>query len=311
VDWKPERAVQAKVRDFQKKEKTKQKKHDYWSVPTRKHSGSACKWRFLKDFLIDGLSPQEVSTSPSTDTLYWVLPRRWPESSLMVLSLMKIVECLYCDVGPLPILLVQSYQVIYSRQVLQIQMSYMQTYIHTFMHISIHAYTIGTRISFIHNCINHLEFFLLTIDQKCLSPFCRITEGQKCHSPLYRKTEYQKHHSPVYRKTECQASFPVLSDYGRSKVSFPVLSEDGMSRISFPGLSKDGMSRISFPGLSEDGMSSIFPRFDGLRKVKSVIPRFIGRRNVKNIIPRFIGRRNVENIIPRFVGRRNINSIIS
>jgi len=70
------------------------------------------------DFLINGLSPQEVSTSPSTDTFYWVLPRRWPESSLMILSPMKIVECLYCDVSPLPILPVQTClnRVIYSRQ---------------------------------------------------------------------------------------------------------------------------------------------------------------------------------------------------
>jgi len=59
-----------------------------------------------------------------------------------------------------------SHQVIYSHQVLQIHMSYIQTYIHTFMHISNHAYTTCTWISFIHNCINHHEFLLLTISQK-------------------------------------------------------------------------------------------------------------------------------------------------
>ena len=129
------------------------------------------------DFLIDGLSPQEVSTSPSTDTLYWVLPRRWPESSLMILSPNEdcrvfVLRCQSTSHLTGPIL---SHQVIYSHQVLQIQMSYMQTYIHTFMHISIHPYTIGTQISFIHNCINHPESLLLTISQKCHLPACRIT----------------------------------------------------------------------------------------------------------------------------------------
>jgi len=44
VDWKPERAVQAKVRDSQ------QKKNDWWGSSTGEHFASVCKWRLLPDF---------------------------------------------------------------------------------------------------------------------------------------------------------------------------------------------------------------------------------------------------------------------
>jgi len=46
MDWKPERAVQAKVRDLKKK----QKKHDYWSMPREEHSAPVYKWRLFLDF---------------------------------------------------------------------------------------------------------------------------------------------------------------------------------------------------------------------------------------------------------------------
>ena len=46
MDWKLERAIQAKVRDFQ----NKTKRHDCWSAPMEEHSTLVYKWQLLPDF---------------------------------------------------------------------------------------------------------------------------------------------------------------------------------------------------------------------------------------------------------------------
>ena len=104
-------------------------------MPTRKHSGSTCKWRLLSDFLIDGLSSQEVSTSPSTDTSHQALPRRRLDSSPIILSPRKFVECLYCNDDSLPI-----FNVI-STSHIQLSSLTNTSVIHTNIHSYIHAYT--------------------------------------------------------------------------------------------------------------------------------------------------------------------------
>jgi len=203
-----------------------------------------------------------------------------------------------------------SHQVIYSHQVLQIQMSYTQTYIHLFMHISIHAYTIGTRISFLRNCINHPESLLLTISQKCHLLACRITRR---HSSFFMSrvsspglSDYEtslkflnvKHLSLFFRITEGQNVIPRFIGRRNVKNIIPrFIGRRNVKHLSPFSRITEGQ-KPSFPGLLDYEISKMFPRFVGLRKVKSVIPRFIGRRNIKNIIPRFIGRRNVKHHSP-------------
>jgi len=64
----------------------------------------------------NGLSPQEVSTSPSVATLCQALPRQWLDLSTIILSPMKFAECLYCTVSRL-FLQRCHYQCVWSRDV--------------------------------------------------------------------------------------------------------------------------------------------------------------------------------------------------
>jgi len=114
-----------------------------------------------------------VSTSPSVATLCRTLPRQWLDLSLMISSSMKFVECLYCDVSPLPILHVPScfakvtcYIQSYNHSVIQVIHSYIHTFMHSCIHTSIrsyiHVFIHSCRhnmyaTSFIHDCISHLE----------------------------------------------------------------------------------------------------------------------------------------------------------
>ena len=80
---------------------------------------------------------QGVLTSLSV-TSYQPLPRQWFDFNPVILSsLMKFAECLYCNVGPTPASPVQSYH-IYSRTIIKV------SYIHS-LHIHIHAYTTCTQ----------------------------------------------------------------------------------------------------------------------------------------------------------------------
>jgi hypothetical protein len=56
VDWKPERAIQAKVRDSKKKNK---KSMTAEAHPWEKHSSTVCKWRLLPDFWLMGFIPKK------------------------------------------------------------------------------------------------------------------------------------------------------------------------------------------------------------------------------------------------------------
>jgi len=116
-----------------------------------------------------GLSPQEVSTSPSINTTCRALHRQWFDSSPMIPSPMEIGECLYCDVSPLPILLVQSCFVKFTCYIQSHNQTIIQSYnytvaqviysyIHVFIHSYIRAYTTYTQASFVHGftsqCLN-------------------------------------------------------------------------------------------------------------------------------------------------------------
>jgi hypothetical protein len=138
VDWRPEREIQAKVRDLKEKKQSMTAKAHLWE----KHSDSVCKWRLLLDFCFNGLYPQEVFISPLADALCRAWPWYWLNSSAMMLSSMKTVEWLYGFVGPLPNLHVQSCLV----QLYTVTLSYkykFRTHIHTyFIHPFIHTYII-------------------------------------------------------------------------------------------------------------------------------------------------------------------------
>jgi len=102
------------------------------------HSVPAYKWRrFFQIFLVcNGLSPYEASVS----TLCRASPRQWLDLSPMIPSPMKCVECLYYDVSPPLILLVQSCFIEFTCHI-----QFIQSYIHVFVHSYIHAYTAYTQ----------------------------------------------------------------------------------------------------------------------------------------------------------------------
>jgi len=186
--WKPERAVEAKIRDIQKrihsrwienpkgrsrqklgiKKKPNQKeKHDCWSIPTRKHYVSVYKWRLLPDLWLMSFIPKKVFTSQSTVTSYRASPQQWFDSSLMILSPMKVAEWLYFDVGPTPTypssLISSSYIQSYSYVIIQVVLLYIHSYFHAYKHSCI--YNMHT-ISFIHDCMIYPESYFNCIT-KC------------------------------------------------------------------------------------------------------------------------------------------------
>jgi len=76
VDWKLERAVQAKVRDFQKNEKWKMEKteasHFQWAK--QKNTPCADLWWLLPVWLIDGFYPEKWQLLP-----VWLIAGFYPE----------------------------------------------------------------------------------------------------------------------------------------------------------------------------------------------------------------------------------------
>ena len=75
MDWKPERAIQAKVRDLQKNKQKwwwknnnkRQRHHSSRESSGRMHFVLVYKWRFLPKCLIDGFYPD----------WWWLLPVLW------------------------------------------------------------------------------------------------------------------------------------------------------------------------------------------------------------------------------------------
>jgi len=71
VDWKPERAIQAKDRDLQKKiiqkkwgwKKKRQRHHSSSGSNGRMHFVLVYEWQLLSDWLIDGVLSREMATS--------------------------------------------------------------------------------------------------------------------------------------------------------------------------------------------------------------------------------------------------------
>ena len=142
MDWKPERAIQAKVRDFQKKGKKimTKNKQKAWLL-RRTNRGTLCVGLQMatssKLWVNNGLYPQETSVA----TLYRVLPRQWLDLFTIISSPRKFAECLYYDVSPPTILPVLSrfieftcHMKLYGRTLvysLYSQTSHIHSYIHT------------------------------------------------------------------------------------------------------------------------------------------------------------------------------------
>jgi len=169
VDWKPERAVQAKVRDFQNKRKIKQKA---WLL-RRANGGTLCVGLQMATssrlWVNNGLYPQGTSVA----TLYQVLPHQRLDLFTIILSPRKFAECWYYDVTPPPILhvlsrfiefhlsyaIIQSYShlwfVVQSYEQVTFIHTFIQLYIHTWILSHINAYTSYTQYQFIHGCIGH------------------------------------------------------------------------------------------------------------------------------------------------------------
>jgi len=145
-------------------------------MPGEEHSALVYKWRLLPDFwLNNGFSPQEASIA----TLCRVLHRQRIDLFTIISSPRNFVECLYCDVSPVPILPVLyrfiKSPVIYRLYILTFTHSYIQTFIHSHIHTYIHTYIhsynhtfihqyfhifihIIYTTSLIHGCISHPEF---------------------------------------------------------------------------------------------------------------------------------------------------------
>jgi len=165
VDWKPERAIQAKVRDFQNKRKIKQKA---WLL-RRANGGTLCVGLQMvtssRLWLLNGISPQETSVA----TLYQVLPRQQLDWFTIIPSPRMFVECCTAMLVRLPSYLfclvsssspvICGYTVVQSSTVRSfIQITFIHTiihsYINTFTHLCIHNI-------YIHGCISHPKFCLV------------------------------------------------------------------------------------------------------------------------------------------------------
>jgi len=132
--------------DYWERKKIKHMKaHDYWSIPTRKHSGSVYKWRLLPRnvyfiinyYLIPGFTPK-VTWFHSSDTI--------SEEDCRVFVLRRRSDFHLSR----PVL---SHQIIYSHTIIPSYKLYIQTYIHTFMHTYIHTNIHSHIHAYIHSCI--------------------------------------------------------------------------------------------------------------------------------------------------------------
>ena len=143
MDWKPERVVQAKFRDFQTK------KNYCWSIPVGRHSAPVYKWRLLPDSLVNnGL----YLPGGIISTLCRASPRQRLNLFTIISSSKKFAECLYYDVSPPPILPVLS-------RFIESHLSYtvIQLYGHTKLYIhpyKLHSYNHTLILSRIHTLMH-------------------------------------------------------------------------------------------------------------------------------------------------------------
>jgi len=164
VDWKPERAVQAKVRDFQNKRKNK----------TKSMTAEARQWRNTLRWSTNGdffqTLSQQWALSPRDISCY-LIPGFTPSAARLVhnniiskeVCRVFVLRChsashLTCFVSfhrvHLSYAIIQSYnhlQFIQSNK----SHSFIQLYIHTWILSHINAYTTYTQYQFIHGCIGH------------------------------------------------------------------------------------------------------------------------------------------------------------
>jgi len=170
VDWKPERVVQEKVRDFQNKRKIKQKA---WLL-RRANGGTLCVGLQMTTssrlWVNNELSPQKTSVA----TLYQVLPRQRLDWFTIIPSPRMFVECctamsvrlpsyLFCLVSSSsPVIcnyiVAQSSTVYTVIQITFIHTNHIRSYkSHSFIQITfvhtnhVHSYN----YTFIHGCISH------------------------------------------------------------------------------------------------------------------------------------------------------------
>ena len=122
-------------------------KHDHRST------SSSTMYFGIGTFSQEMFIPHQLLHTPGfTPSLFWY--------TLVASSPLKIAKCLWCDVGSLSILPVQSCSIkSIIHTIIQVNPPYSHTsrvVIQAFIHIHIHAYTIKT-ISCVHGCINHHE----------------------------------------------------------------------------------------------------------------------------------------------------------
>jgi len=166
VDWNPERAVQAKVRDFQNKRKNKTK----GMTAEARQWKNTLRWSTNGDFF-QTLS-QQWALSPR-DTSCYLIPGFTPSAARLVhnniskedlpsvctamsLRLPSYMFCLVSSSSPVicNYTVVQSSTVYTVKQVTFIH-SFIQLYIHTWIFSHSNAYTSYTQYQFIHGCIGY------------------------------------------------------------------------------------------------------------------------------------------------------------
>ena len=133
MDWKSKRAVHPKVRDSKQKKK---QRHDITVQMGQMEEYTLC-WFTNGDFCKTSdwwvLSSRNVLLRHQLIHLNGLYLISWFDPSPMVTSPMKIAECLYCNVGPPPILLVQSCFVNFTCYIQSQSHIVIQLYIHTFI----------------------------------------------------------------------------------------------------------------------------------------------------------------------------------
>jgi len=169
VDWKSERAIQAKVRDFSKtKEKTKNMTAEAYQWR------NTLRWSTNGDFFqaLDqqwALSPRDISCYLVSG--FTLSAARFVHNNVISKEVCRVFVLRYhsashltCFVSfhrvHLSYAIIQSYRPLQSTQSYKSH-SFIQLYIHTLILSRINAYTTHTQYQFIHGCISHLESFLV------------------------------------------------------------------------------------------------------------------------------------------------------
>jgi hypothetical protein len=143
LDWTPERAVQAKIWDFQKKRKKIMQK---WLL---KHTSGRALCAGLqmatasKLLINNGLYPQGHQLLPCVG----LHPINGSFLFTIISFSMNFAECLYCDVSPFPILPILSHFIkspviysLYSHVSCTITYSHIHTFIYSYIYTFIHSY---------------------------------------------------------------------------------------------------------------------------------------------------------------------------